>query len=103
MLKDHVIHDNEKMVEVTVKVEGEGAYVAGDNLYCTLTFHNSHSEPQTLAWVGAQIHCQCLTKESLVKLKQSKEKPSTPVNDTSFFPNKGISIYSCHNMGEWLY
>lgn len=78
------------MVEVTVRVE-ESAFVAGDNIHCTLTFHNSHSEPQTIAWVGAQLHCQCLTKESLVKLK-NQEKPSTPVTSTAFFPNRGMRV-----------
>ena len=80
-----------KMVDLTVKIEGGGVYVAGDSLYSSLSFHNKSSEPQTIAWVGAQIHCQCVVREAVVKLKE-KEQVSSPVSDTAFFPNRGIVI-----------
>lgn len=80
------------MVEVTVKVEGSGVFVAGDNLHCQLTFHNSQSDPQTIAWVGAQIHCQRLVRESVLKLNLSDLQLSSPISDTAFFPNRGNCI-----------
>ncbi|XP_011410006.1 PREDICTED: RAB6A-GEF complex partner protein 2-like [Amphimedon queenslandica] len=76
------------MAEVTVRVDSNGAFVAGDTLQCQLIFSNKDTSPQTIAWVGAQIHCQRLVRESVLKLKAS-EQLSSPITETAFFPNRG--------------
>lgn len=81
------------MVEVTVRVDNNGAFVAGDSLHCQLIFNNKESEPQTIAWVGAQIHCQRLVRESVVKIRAS-EQLSSPITDTAFFPNRGMYFHT---------
>lgn len=84
------------MVELSVKVEGGGVLVAGETIQCLLFFTNTSKETQTIAWVGAQLHCQCLVRPEVVKLKELTQI-SSPVNDTAFFPNRGergVSILS---------
>ena len=77
------------MVELDVRIEGRGVFVAGDTVYCSLTFTNPSKEPQTIAWAGVQLHCQFLARTELVRVKET-EALKSPVTDTAFFPNRGI-------------
>ena len=77
-----------------VRVEGTmGALIAGEMLCCRITFTNTTNETQKIAWAGAQLHCQCLFRREVVKMKiPENENPSSPVTDTAFFPNKGTTL-----------
>ena len=76
------------MVELNVRVEGGAVLVAGDTVHCTLVFTNTEDQPQTIGWTGVQLHCQCLTRPDIVKLK-GRESVSSPVSDTAFVPTRG--------------
>ena len=69
--------------------------VAGELFSCQLSFTNTSNRIQTVAWAGAQLHCQCCYKRDVVKLPASnggKAELSSPVTSTAFFPNRGVCV-----------
>ena len=79
------------MVELTVDLLEKVTFLAGEKLSCRITFRNtSETESETVAWASAQIHCQCLYREELVKTPL--DTLQSPANDTAFVPNKGIAM-----------
>ena len=68
-----------------------GVMVAGETFSCLLTFNNTSAHTQTVAWAGAQLHCQCYFKKDVVKLpsREGEKSVSSPVTSTAFFPSRG--------------
>lgn len=81
------------MVELTVSVES-GVMVAGETFSCLLNFANTSAHPQTVAWAGAQLHCQCNFKKDVVRLpsRERNKSVSSPVTTTAFFPSRGQPV-----------
>lgn len=77
------------MVELAVDLIERATFLAGEKLSCRITFRNTNqSLSETVAWASAQIHCQCLYREELIKTPL--DVLPSPANDTAFVPNKGI-------------
>jgi hypothetical protein len=78
------------MVEVRVEVSGQGAFMPGEKLVASVTFTNEAAVAATVAWAGAQIHCQLVCREDVVRT-DSLVVPVSPAasTDTSFVPNRG--------------
>ncbi|KAL0270231.1 UNVERIFIED_CONTAM: hypothetical protein PYX00_007702 [Menopon gallinae] len=89
------------MIEITARLIGGPAYIAGEVVECCITFthpqdpshkksHSNSDVLETLAWASAQIHCQCTTNNKVIIGKNSPESIDTATNtDTSFAPCKG--------------
>ena len=78
-------------MELKVTIESS-VVVAGETFSCRLSFTNTTTQTQTVAWAGAQLHCQCCHKKDVVKLPAengAKAGLSSPVTSTAFFPNRG--------------
>lgn len=77
------------MVELAVDLIERATFVAGEKLSCRITFRNtSKSSSETVAWASAQLHCQCLYREELIKTPL--DVVQSPATDTAFVPNKGF-------------
>jgi len=77
------------MVELIVDLVERATFLAGEKLLCRITFRNtSQSLSETVAWASAQLHCQCLYREELIKTPL--DVLPSPATDTAFVPNKGI-------------
>lgn len=88
---------NSKVV-VTTELHGCGVYFANERLSCTITFTNLGSTSETIAWAGAQIHCQACVREDIVKLDTIQvSSPSQTSTETTFVPNRGVLM--CINKG----
>ena len=80
------------MVEVRVEISGQGTFMPGEKLVASVTFTNEAAAAATVAWAGAQIHCQLVCREDVVKADASSlVVPVSPAasTDTSFIPNRG--------------
>eukprot|EP00118_Oscarella_pearsei_P028413 m.2084 g.2084 ORF g.2084 m.2084 type:complete len:405 (+) comp8273_c0_seq1:46-1260(+) len=95
-------------MEVRADIDDRAVYMAGERLSCTISLRNSNegpeSDPLTLAWLSAQIHCHCQFDDTLLRLpqdgrsregsvdlvkRQNSRDPTT--SETSFMPTKGES------------
>jgi len=80
------------MVELTVDLLEKATFLAGEKLSCQIIFRNTNdTQSETVAWASAQIHCQCLYREELVKTPL--DTLQSPANDTAFVPNKGTTVF----------
>ena len=80
------------MVELAVDLIERATFLAGEKLLCQITFRNTNkSVSETVAWASAQLHCQCLYREELIKTPL--DVLPSPANDTAFVPNKGPSLF----------
>ena len=96
------------MIEVRANIVDRAVYVSGERCVCTISVTNLDKGPsgrhQTLAWLSAQLHCQCQFNTTLLKMPgfvrtmSSSGKGSDFVRsppDTSFIPTKG-TYFSDH-------
>lgn len=84
---------------VSAEIHGCGVYLANERLNCTITFTNQGSSAETVAWVGAQIHCQACVREDIVKLDASQiSTQSHSSAETAFIPNRGCSRDALHGL-----
>jgi hypothetical protein len=80
-------------VLVTTELHGCGVYLANERLTCTIVFANLGTTPETIAWAGAQIHCQACVREDIVKLDSLQlSARSHTSTETAFVPNRGKLI-----------
>lgn len=78
---------------VATELHGCGVYLANERLTCTITFTNLGSASETIAWAGAQIHCQACVREDIVQLNSLQATGrSLTSTDTAFVPNRGVLI-----------
>lgn len=77
------------MIEVRAELQGLGVYLAGEWVTCVITFTNQGSTEETVAWAGAQLHCQFYCREDIVRVTKTHHHLPSPANDTAFYPNKG--------------
>lgn len=77
-------------IVVSAELHGCGVYLANERLTCSITFTNTGPAAETLAWAGAQIHCQACAREDIVQLDvlQSAGRSRTST-ETAFVPNRG--------------
>ena len=75
-------------IVLSTELHGCGVYLINERLSCTITFTNQGTETETVAWVGAQIHCQACVREDIVQLQPSIQSPTS--NETAFIPNRGL-------------
>ncbi len=78
------------MIEVRAELLGLGVYLDGEWVTCTITFTNQGSTEETIAWAGAQLHCQFYCREDIVRVSCDQHPLPSPANDTAFIPNKGM-------------
>lgn len=81
---------------VKVELQGNGVYLAGERVSCTITLSNNGNSLRTIAWMGAQVHCQCSYRQDL-KLGGPSAAMSSPITDTTFVPNRdepGLTLAS---------
>ena len=76
-----------------MEISGQGAFMPGEKLVASITFTNEAAVTATVAWAGAQIHCQLVCREDVVRTADlgSLVVPTSPAasTDTSFIPNRG--------------
>lgn len=79
------------MVEVRVEIHGRGVCMPGEKLIASVTFTNEAAAVATVAWAGAQLHCQLVCREDVVKTDLDSLVPTSPAacTDTAFIPNRG--------------
>ena len=79
------------MVEVRVEINGHGVHMPGEKLVASITFTNEAAAVATVAWAGAQLHCQLVCREDLVKPDLNSLVSTSPAacSDTAFIPNRG--------------
>lgn len=63
--------------------------LTSERVTCTITFTNCGANEETLAWAGAQLHCQAVVREEVVRVEQMDLPPVSPSTDTTFVPNRG--------------
>ena len=80
------------MVELRAELQGVGTYLAGEWVTCAVTFTNCGEGEETVAWAGAQVHCQCCYRENVVRVDTSQMTHRSPITDTAFVPNKGLCV-----------
>lgn len=67
-----------------------GVYLANERLTCTITLSNQGACADTIAWVGAQVHCQVCVREDIVKLDVAPPSSHSHTStETAFVPNRG--------------
>ncbi|KAJ8029508.1 RAB6A-GEF complex partner protein 2 [Holothuria leucospilota] len=86
-------------VSIEAELNRGSVYLAGETVECTVKFKcqapSTSRQVQSLAWVSAQIHCQCHISESKVQLPVSGHRLSTEyenirdLNNTDFIPSRG--------------
>lgn len=77
-------------IVVAAELQGCGVYLAHDRLTCSISFANQGSSAETVAWVGAQLHCQVCVREDIVKVDVSPTSShSLTGTETAFVPNRG--------------
>ena len=83
-----------EMVEVRVEIHGLGVCMPGEKLTASVTFTNGDAVEATVAWAGAQLHCQMVCREDVVRTDLGSVVPTSPATctDTSFIPNRGRSF-----------
>ena len=66
----------------------------GEKLVASVTFTNEGAAVATVAWAGAQLHCQLVCREDVVKTDLGSMLSTSPAacTDTSFIPNRGGSV-----------
>lgn len=74
---------------VKVELQGNGVYLAGERVSCTITLTNNGTGTKTIAWMGAQLHCQCSHRRDLKLGGTTSTTVSSPITDTTFVPNRG--------------
>lgn len=79
-------------IVMVTELHGCGVYLANERLSCTITFTNLGSASETIAWAGAQIHCQACVREDIVQLQATS--PSQTSNETAFVPNRGVLVHA---------
>ena len=80
------------MVELCAELQGVGTYLAGEWVTCAVTFTNRGEGEETVAWAGAQVHCQCCYRENVVRVDTSEMSHRSPITDTAFVPNRGLCV-----------
>ena len=80
------------MIEVAVELLGCGVYFPGEQVTCTVAFTNHGGSSETIAWAGAQLHCQYCCREDVVSVDPSHLPPRSPGTDTAFIPNRGVCV-----------
>ncbi|XP_064390826.1 RAB6A-GEF complex partner protein 2-like [Halichondria panicea] len=63
--------------------------LASQRVFCSITFTNRGVTEETLAWAGAQVHCQAVFREEIIKMDSSLLLPISPNTGTTFIPNRG--------------
>ena len=80
-------------VLVTTELRGCGVYLANERLTCAITFSNLGPSAETIAWAGAQIHCQACVREDIVQLESLRDSSRSHTNtETAFVPNRGVVL-----------
>jgi len=77
------------MLELRAELQGVGVYLAGEWVSCAITFTNQGEGEETLAWAGAQVHCQCCYRENVVRVDTLQLPHRSPNTETAFIPNRG--------------
>jgi hypothetical protein len=90
------------MIEVRASINERSVYVSGERCVCTVSVTNVERGPsgrhQTLAWISAQLHCQCQFNTSLLRMPGREQATPVPKkandsekgpSDTCFIPTKG--------------
>ena len=101
----HIEHQNAETscgMEVRAQIDDRAVYMAGETISCTVVLKNPNagpeSGPKNLAWLSAQIHCQCQFDDALLRAPPNngtreessdllKQRPH--LQTTSFVPTKG--------------
>lgn len=63
----------------------------GEKLVASVTFTNEAATVATVAWAGAQLHCQLVCREDVIKTELTSLISTSPAacTDTAFIPNRG--------------
>ncbi len=70
--------------------------LASERVSCTVTFTNFGASEETLAWAGAQVHCQAVFREEAIKVDAFNLPPISPGTNTTFVPNRGVcTLLAC--------
>ena len=77
------------VIEVKAELQGVGSFLAGERISAVVTFSNKGGREDTVAWAGAQLHCQCSWKGDLVNLSSLQPPLLSPATETAFVPNRG--------------
>ncbi|CAB0037817.1 unnamed protein product [Trichogramma brassicae] len=92
------------MVEITATLLNGSTFFTNESIECLITLscpakpelevaQGSSNSVESIAWVSAQIHCQCSINEKLIEADKvlGNTKPVAGTSDTSFAPsNKDI-------------
>ena len=64
----------------------------GEKLVASVTFTNEAATVATVAWAGAQLHCQLVCREDVIKTELTSLISTSPAacTDTAFIPNRGM-------------
>ena len=76
-------------IVVSADLRGSGVLLAHERLTCNIAFANQGSSSETIAWAGAQIHCQVCVREDIVQPLSSLSLQSPSNTETAFVPNRG--------------
>ena len=86
----HTMSSSSSRILVSAELHGCGVYLAGERLACTITFSNQGTSAETIAWAGAQIHCQACVREDIVRLDEAPPSSHSHTSaETAFIPNRG--------------
>ena len=77
------------MIEIATDLQTP-VCLANERVFCGITFTNRGDSEETLAWAGAQVHCQAVVREDVVRIDTASLPPISPSTDTTFVPNRGI-------------
>lgn len=88
------------MIEVVGKLHSP-VCLDTERVSCTVTFTNRGESSETVAWAGAQVHCQACVREDVVKIdpNQMPSSSPSPSTHTTFVPNRGR--YECNQGTIW--
>ena len=91
-----------QMVEIRAELHGPGVYIAGEWVTCAISFTNTSEGEETIAWAGAQLHCQFCYREDIVRVDTALLPLPSPATDTAFVPNKGNILWSCTQTKQYI-
>ena len=74
-----------------MEINGPGVCMPGERLAASITFTNEAAAAATVAWAGAQLHCQLVCREDVVRTDLNSLLSTSPAacTDTAFIPNRG--------------
>ena len=94
------------MIEVVANLHTP-VCLASERVSCTITFTNHGETEETIAWAGAQVHCQACFREDVVKVDPTQIHSISPgpSTDTTFIPNRGtyMCIHILFILGEGIF